>query len=383
MRVRGLYCLLAAFVAVSAGGCWDYVDLERRSLVMTVGVDVDPDDPNKLRLSAEIPIPKSADPDADGSGPAKLVVAASANSLAQAANRLRGELQRHPLWDQAVAVVVSETLARDGIGSISDVIIRFPGMNRRALLYVYEGAAEDALRFEPVMQPLTATHLRGLADQFLRHPTFAHPQEFVSIHAELQEYEVVLVPRLVMEDGWLRLSGAAVLESGRLVGWLDGKQTEGANWVLGHVLRSLIDVSCPADENSHIGAWVRLHGRSIRARIEDGLPHFDIGLSITARLVDAARCPMVPESPSDRRHIEAELTATVKALVEAAVQRAQHDLRVDFLRLKEHLRRSFPAAAAELEWKRVFPQARISVHVSMARGGIAFPGESLRTAPYR
>lgn len=307
----------------------------------------------------------------------------SANSLAQAANRLRGELQRHTLWDQTVAVVISESLAREGIGDVSDVIIRFPGMNRRAYLYIFDGVAEDVLHFDPVMQPLAATHLRGLADQFLLHPTFAHPQEFVSIHAELQEQGVVLIPRLTMKDGWLSVSGAGVLDSGRLVGWLNEGQTEGANWVLGHVLRSLVDAACPMNADGHIGAWVRLHGHSIRTRIEDGLPQFDIRLSITARLVDAARCPIVPENPSDRHNIGAELTATVKTLVESAAHRAQRELRADFLGLREQLRRSFPAVAEGVDWEELFPHVRITTEVSMARGGVVYPGESLRTVPYR
>ena len=381
-RSRALGAVLALGLALAAGGCWDYVDLERRSLIMTVGVDMDADDPGTLRLSVEIPVPKAADPEAGAPGPAKLVVSAAAGSLAQAANRLRGELQRQPLWDQAVAVVVSERLAREGIAGVSDVIIRFPGMNRRALFFIYEGPAEEALRFQPVLQPLTATHLRGLADQFLRHPTFAHPQEFVSVHAELQEYGVLLVPRLVMEGGMLRLTGAAVVEDGRLVGWLNDEETEGANWLLGHVLRSLVAVPCPVDDGSPIAAWVRLHRRSVRTRMEDGLPRFDILLTMTAWLVDAGRCPVVPEKASDRRRIEAELTAAVKRLAEAAVRRAQQELRVDYLRLREELRRALPAAAEELDWKQTFPAVRVDVDVRMAAGGVVFPGESLRTVPY-
>jgi Spore germination B3/ GerAC like, C-terminal. len=92
--------------------------------------------------------------------------------------------------------------------------------------------------------------------------------------------------------------------------------------------------------------------------------------------------PRRPEKASDRRRIEAELTAAVKRLAEAAVRRAQQELRVDYLRLREELRRALPAAAEELDWKQTFPAVRVDVDVRMAAGGVVFPGESLRTVPY-
>lgn len=69
-------------------------------------------------------------------------------------------------------------------------------------------------------------------------------------------------------------------------------------------------------------------------------------------------------------------------LTAGAVRRAQQELRVDYLRLREELRRALPAAAEELDWKQTFPAVRVDVDVRMAAGGVVFPGESLRTVPY-
>lgn len=385
--VRFVFLALLGLLASGLGGCWDYVDLERESLVMGIGVDLDPDDPEQLKLSVEVPVPAAAEPGGEGVGGGdmqpKLVASATGISLIQAGNKLRGELERHPLWAQVVAVVVSEQVARDGIGRIADVIMRFNDFNLRTHLYIVEGDAEEVLNFTPVMQPVAALHLRGLAEQFPVHPLFPRPRAFVLVHRELRDKHASLVPRLTMESGQLRMEGAGVLSSGRLVGWLDAEQAEGVNWIRGWLKRSLVQFECPGHTGGHIAAWVQLDHHRIRTTAADALPQFRVELSVSARLVDMSRCPLVPEHKPDEEKIARALIGTVSGIAEASVHRAQEELRVDFFGLGEQWRRNYPALAAESDWEQLFPGASIEIKVDMSPTGIGFPGQLRQAVPYR
>lgn len=379
-----------AFLAIGAlllAGCWDYIDIERRSLVMGIGIDARGE--LQMELTVEIPVPAAADPgEAGGEGGGgdmdpKLVASEIADSLLWAANNLRGQLERDPMWEQVVAVVVGEEAARRGIASVSDAVMRFVDLNMRAHLYVVEGEAKDVIGFQPPMQPLVAKMLRGQSDQFPVHPRFARPQAFVLIHRELRDKGVSLVPRLTLEDERLRMHGAAVLADGVLAGWLDGDEAEGVNWVRGWVKRSLVQSACTGHPDGHVSAWTRLINHRIEADEMEGRPRFQIDITLGARLVDLARCPLAPEDEEDIKTIEKAIVQTVADTVEGAVLRAQKELQIDFLGLGERWRRKFPHKYDKQGWKSLFQDSVIEVRVAMAPTGVDFPGQLRHNVPYR
>lgn len=384
-------CILLVWIVLFAlvlGGCWDYVDLERRSLIMGIGVEVDPDDPTQLRLLVEAPVPAAAEPGADGGGSSdmkpKVVASVAGVSLLQAGNTLRGQMERHPLWGQVVSIVVSDAVARDGIAPVADAIMRFDDLNVRVQLYIVEGSAEDVLQFTPNMQPIASRYLRGLAEQFPVHPKFPKPRAFVLVHRELSEKLVTLVPKLtLLENGRPRMEGAAVLSDGKLVGWLDAEQAEGVNWIRGWLKRSLVQFQCPGHPAGTVAAWVRLDHHRIRTTVDGELPRFDVEISVSARLVDLSRCPLVPEHKPDEERIAQALIAQVTDTIEATIHRAQIELQADFLGLGEQWRRHYPMLDVETDWKRLFPHVAIAVKVDMTQTGISFPGQIRRTVPYR
>src|SRR5690606_37760794 len=132
---------------------------ERRAIILAVGVDVDPDRAGELRLSVEVPspsVPPQQSMEAAGAGPREVVAHATGVSIVEAANRLRGRLERQPLWTQVIPVVVGEPAARQGVARVLDVFMRYDPLNARAYLYLTDGEAQAVLEQMPNAQALTA-----------------------------------------------------------------------------------------------------------------------------------------------------------------------------------------------------------------------------------
>lgn len=370
------------------GGCWDYVDLERRALILGVGVDAVPDEPDRFILSVEIPVPGGVQGGEDGGGSGddepKFVVEADGRSLITAGNMLRSRLQRNPLWNQVISVVVSEEVAREGIAPVVDVILRHNELNLRAHLYVVEGSAKAVLQYEPNIQPLSSRYLRSLAEQYPLYPSFPLPEAIVLVNRDLRAQRVALVPKLTMEGDQPYMKGAAVLSEGRLVGWLDGREAEGANWFRGLVKESLVETVCPGHPDGVVVAWAKAGSHRLQASMKGGLPHFETEVSLTARLVDMSRCPLVPEDTGDLHKIEQALVQEVKQTIESAVRRARNELQVDFLGLGMQWRRSFPEAGGDKhDWPQLFLQSSIDVDVRMSSIGVSYAGRLRHSVPYR
>lgn len=377
--------IVVVAIALVVAGCWDYVNLEQYSLIMGLAVDFADDEADELLLTVEIPVPAAAEPGSDGAGgdvEPKFIASAQGVSLLEAANKLRGRMQRHPLWQQVVAIIVSEDVARDGLAPIGDVVMRFHNLNMRAHLYIVEGSAEEVLHFEPPMQPMSAVYLRGAAEQFDRHPRFPRPEAFVIFSREIRDKRVALVPRLQVDEEELRMEGAAVIVDGKLLGWLDADEVEGANWIRGWVKRSFVRVACPGHPEGHIAAWVVLNHHRIHTSAKGDTPVFDVEMSFTARLVDLSRCPLSPESKEHRDAIADDLINLVTERAVSAVRYGQEQLQVDILALGEQWRRRYPSPTHHDDWEVLFPQAEINVKVSMSPTGIGFPGQLRETVPY-
>lgn len=384
---RGRIPVLVALAAAVAllGGCWDYVDLERRAIILAVGVDVDPDRAGELRLSVEVPspsVPPQQSMEAAGAGPRKVVAHATGVSIVEAANRLRGRLERQPLWTQVIAVVVGEPVARQGVARVLDVFMRYDPLNARAYLYLTDGEAQAVLEQMPNAQALTALSLSTFTTQAPFFPEAIRPRDIATIHRELKETGSTVVARITILGDRLHMAGGGVLKDGVLVGWLDPQDTVGTNWLLGRVNRAPIPLTCPGDPDAYVVVWARLTDHRVSVTLDGGRPRFHIRLGVAGRLVDMARCPLDPENPGDLRQLVDAMTATVRGQAERALMRAQEELQVDYLRLGEQLRRRYPHVWRAIDWQAVFPQTDVVIDVRAHGAGIESPGLVRWTVPY-
>lgn len=392
-RVKSIALGLALCgLAAVATGCWDYRDLERRSSVMGMGVDKTTENGASLyRVTVEIPHPSGAGPSGgiaqggggDGGGespPPKVVTSGEGSTFGAALISLSSRIERLPLWEHLLAVVVSESAAREGLSPIIDALARSTMLNSRARLYITENRAEDVIAFVPLMHPLTSQFLRGLEEQFAEFPRFHRPQDVHSLDRRLEKTNAALLPRIALTEGNIVAEGAAVIHHGRLAGWLDPIATEGTNWWLGQVKSAIVEFPCP-DGNGREPVTVRARAArsALTARIEDGVPVFEGTFDVLGRLLDVAHCPLNPGDPGERRRLEASAARTLENMIRAGIRRAK-EMNIDFLQLGLHLRRHMPATWKTLDWEAAFPRSDVKVAVTFA---IDDAGERYKAPTYR
>lgn len=379
-------------LAAAAAGCWDYRDLERRSSIMGMGVDKTSENGEAVyRVTVEIPRPSGAGPSGgmaqggggDGGGgsmPPKVVVSGEGSTFGAALISLSSRIERLPLWEHLLSVVVSESAAREGLSPMIDALARSTMLNSRARLFITENRAEDVIAFLPLMHPLTSQFLRGLEEQFAEFPRFHRPQDVHSLDRLLEETNAALLPRVVLTEGNIVAEGAAVIHHGRLAGWLDPIATEGTNWWLGQVKSAIVEFPCPQGRSAEpVTARARAARSAVTARLQDGLPAFKGTFDVQGRLLDVAHCSLNPENPQDRRRLEASAARTLEQMIRAGVKQAQA-MNIDFLHLGLHVRRHMPDVWRALDWEAVFPQVDVEVTVSFA---IDDAGERYRAPTYR
>ncbi len=375
MRSKRLFMHFTILAALSPllGGCWDYVDIENRAPVMTLAVDFTQGPPGGQFLTTlEIPVARAL---AEVQGSAqqeepKVVIEQAGTTLGQALTLVNQKLARRAVFQQMTAILVSDDVARKGIAAVADHALRHPGFNPAAWIYVTDRPAGAFLKATPQFQPLTALYLSDLAKQFPIAPYMARPKEIHTFKVQLQE-GATLAPRLTVDEGEIRMNGAAVFSEGRLVGVLDRELARGTNWLLGDLKLTEIAVPCPNQPQGRVTLLVRHAGRSVDLSLDtQSAPKFRFALAATANIIDMNLCPIAPSQAGTRQALADTAAGEIEKMVLAAFEKAQ-EMQVDYLRLGELLRYTHPVLWKEIEWVKLFPavEAQIEARLSILGTG--------------
>lgn len=367
-RLRKAACAgLVVLLALLLSACWDYRDIELRAFLMSIGIDYDPAaQEGPYTATVEIPHPKGAQESADGGGGSspKLVIQNHGETLTTAFYSLPRLIDRLPMWEQLVNILISEEVAKQGIDPLVDLFMRSVRLNSRARLYIVDGNAAELIALTPKFEPMTGSSLRNIEQAFPEMPIFAKPLEFHTINVRMQQGPVLL-PRIKLENGSLLVEGAAVIDDGHFVAWLDRETTEGANWLLGHVSNYNLQSACPGYPDGLANLVVSNSRTHLRIRFEDDMPHFVYSLRGTARISNLTACPLRPQNVDDVRMLEEAANQRLWEIALRAITQARDELGVDFLRWETHLRQRHPRRWRELDWQTLFPDLPVTVAVDL------------------
>ena len=366
-RLARLLALLATVTLLS--GCWDYFDLERRAPVMGIGIDRAEGPDGGFVVTAEIPRATLASQTSLTGGPRGgqrepyILVTARGATIGEALHNLNATIARRALWEQVISVVISEDVLQEGISPLLDLFNRNATFNSRARIYAAAGTARDVFTFQPDFQPFVAVFLDEMGEEFALEPHFAGPPDVHTVEHELEESAAVLLPVVRKNGTDLQLDGSVALTRGVLVARLDGRITEGAQWLLGRVKQSVTLIPCPREPSVRLAVTLRTTKRTVRVSLENGLPHFRVELAADMRVEEFSRCPLNLRDPGDRKALEDQAARALARLGQEAADYAR-EVGVDFLRFGTLVERKFPAVWEEINWRDTFPRSTITVRAT-------------------
>lgn len=374
--------------ALLTGGCWDYRDINDRSLVLGVAIDAAPD--HGHAVTAELASPALANQPGPGAGGGKGgAVGGGAPPAGRALIRATAATSSHALawhrrtWSRPLEFglqglwILGEDYARRGEKDEFGCQACHPAMSTAMHFLVADGHGGDYLAAPPPEGTFVSSYLSNLVRSAAERgsiPPVDHISEFV---AAMEESGVALAPRLSWDSGRPKLAGAGVFRNYRLIGWLDEDATEGVNFLLGTARRTTVVVPCPplpvggAVTGARMDTTVEILGRSSKLRVEsrDGRPTLRYRLKASALAMDSG-CPRAPGprgvSSDEERLLARETARAVHARALRAIGR-QRELGADFLGWGAYLRRFHPGLWRELgaNWDAALRNLPVDVEVSI------------------
>lgn len=356
---RGVICGLGLLaVALLLAGCWDRIEINRRALAHTVGIDLAPEDAAervtatgtapRFRLSVELPILRGLAqggnalavlPDLEK--PAQ-VISGVGSTLYSIERAFATRVNQTISWAHVRSLVVGEDFAREvGLYPIMDFLTRHREFDRRVRVGVAEGEALRILEEAVLAHPFVGPYLVDLLE---RAPTDALTPNVTlnQLDAAMRRGGNILLPRYVLLDEAIEASGAAVIKTGKLIGWLDELHTQWALFVRNEVQEAWVLVPDPAVPGAYVVFEVQGSVTRLRLMPEDGPLHLEIQV-VMEGIIGERTAFDDPIDDALLERLRQAVAQTVEAGITGAVRLLQERFQADVLGFNDYLAKWHPA----------------------------------------
>lgn len=371
------FVLLAA---LSAGGCWDYRDVNERSIVLGLAVDAGPNEMHDIAIELATPVgmergggggPRMGGGKGGGGAGAAAGVAPRTVLEHRGSTSSFGMSELDAHWTRPFSfghlaiLILGEEYSRRGETDEFGCSGCHPEMSTAENVVVAAGNAAEFLRRSPPTETFSALFIQKQMREALDRLSIPESRTVSQVAAAMNEWGVGLLPRLSWKKGMPYVGGAAVMRRYVFVGWLTEKEVIGYNLLRAEGRRGPLEVKCPAlgGDSRMLTFTYLISTKGSRLRIEEreGQPVVKYQIRVSGIAMDTS----CREEPTRAEQLmEKEVVKEVLDHAYAVIRKAQ-GMGMDFLALGLEIRRRHPFAwrrfGWDKNWERDFPSLPIEV----------------------
>ena len=360
-RKRFLPFLLILLVSIILTGCWDLKDINRRVMVVALGLDLAERTETEnyeyismVKLTAQVAIPEKL---SGGAGQplttgAEAVwnVSAIGRNVSMCYVNLQQRLQNELFLGHTRVLVISEDLAREGLSRYMNFFRNNPEFRRLSYLLISENKAEDLLNTFPKTANLQAIYLMNLIEDEIQRQTMPDlPFIEIAIRGVTSGVDPIAV--LISSDketGIIKYSGLAVFRGDRMVGKLDVEETWSYLQLAEGKLSGLEVVRDVESEIGRLSIVFKDLKRKMRPVLtEKGNFKFECKLSFEG-IIFSQEVPAVYTKEIYLDQLENRVSTEVKREIETVFYKVQQKYNADIFGFGELVKAYMPE-----EWKRI------------------------------
>lgn len=372
-------------------GCWDKVEIDKRSFISTIGIDAGEDIGNEEELKKlkedksnneldlkRIHITYGA-PDISKLGPQKSAtskdnyITTDAISMEDALEKASSKISRNINYGHIKLLVLSSELLEhpEVFREITDYLQRQSSLNKMMYVVIAEGKAEEYVKFKPVMEQNIETYISGLIDSSNRNSTIL-PVTLNEMLIRLSENGNAIIPSLKYEKdkNEISLTGLGIIKEYKIKGFLSQDQTSVIEMLRGKLEGGKKSVYI---EGHPIDISVERVKRKITMKNEGSNLKFNIDIFLEGQIKGYYNGGKQLTS-TYLNSIEEDFNKSIKDECEEVVKITQKTFMVDPVGFREVVEKYHNTLWKEKEsnWAKVYENANINVnvHTKIRRIGI-------------
>lgn len=361
-------------------GCWDKVEIDRKSFISIIGVDageqidkkpkeVKSDDPysgvNVKRLHVILGSPDISKLGPDKGGTAEdIYVDTDAYSMEDAISKASAKTSRIIKFSHIKLLVLSSEILQhpDTLKEVVDYLQRQASLDRMMNVVIAKGKTEDYIKYKPKTEKNVESYITGLMENDAGNAVL--PVTLNEFLVSLNENGNAVLPAMEIDKDKkeLKMSGAGIIKDYKLKGYLSPIQTVNLQILKGKLhggKKAIYKDGHPVDVSFNST------GRKIKVKDVDGKLVFNVYVNLEGELKEYYIGSNL-SSKNELNLIENDFNKSLKEECEQLIRITQNEFQVDPSELKEYVRKYHPEIWSQKKknWPEAYKNSVINVDVT-------------------
>lgn len=378
---------LALLLAVCLGcsmllsGCWNSRELNELAIVSGIGIDsLDGKPGYKVTFQIINPSSSSQTMGSTSNQPPIVIISATDRTIFGALRKASRRATRQLFFAHTQLVIIGESLARKGLTSIFDIFERSHELRLNSAVLISKDA--DAASVLKLLTTLETMPSMGLLKKMQntsrvwgenRRVTVFDVINGITGESDFTINGVQIVgdavegqkkSSLEQSDPMVGslMSGLGVFKEEKLIGWLNGPESRGTQWMLNKINETNVNVDSP-DTEEDIAVNIFYSKTGVKVELKDGKPVFHVRIreegiiNETGGFVDLSK---EEEMEALEQSVEEKTAAEVRLAFEAA-----QNMKSDIFNFGNELKRIHPEQWEKVkqDWSSVFAEGELDLQV--------------------
>lgn len=369
---KRILVILLLFLIFSAGGCWNYRELDQMGIVSGVGFDLAPE-PGKILLTIQVINPGEAKggggvgTSSGGGGGGRTqpvaIIESTGVTVFEAVREAVTKFSRRLFWPHNQVLIIGKEAAEQGVRRFLDFEIRDAEPRPTAWVLVTDGKAGDLIKASAKIEKIPAMEIAEMV----------RAQSATSKAGSFMVHDFVL--RLISKTAapvatWIRLNeknevqldGTAVFKGEKLAGFIGKKETRGLLWVLDKVRSGIVVVKSP-DNKGEVGLEIIRSSSKIKVEVTGDSVRIKVTVFVQSNVGNQNGELDLSKSATLKSLARREETV-IRDEIKAALNKAR-EFKADIFGFGDAVHRADPKAWERLEphWDRIFTELKVDLVV--------------------
>lgn len=382
MKTKIVIILILAFILT---GCWSEKELNQITLITSMAIDKEDDE---YIMSLSIIVPSEAMLNAPGRSSPSVLLSSRGISPCDAFRNITSKISRIPNLSHVQNIIISEEIAKEGIATVIDSLLRDDQIRPTVFLFIAKGVpAKDILKINTSIESSVSIKINQLIKNAETNHSKVHSVNLVSfINHLVSDTKEAYLPGLevigdiekgntkensqnIEPEADVQLTPYAIFKKDKMIGWIDKNTSKGANLLLNKVKDTMIDTIVENEDN------YSLEIVNAKTKIKYKNNKFEINTKLTGKICQAC-CTAELHDPKNIDKIEAKFAKAVKQQLEDTIKTLQNDYNSDIIGFADYIYRKDPKYWKKIskDWDKLFPTMKYSIKVEV---NIFQPGSSV------
>lgn len=246
-----IFLILTNVVLIN--GCWNYSEIELLDVVIGVAIDKDKKE-DKLILTAEIIRPSTSQGKSEFTSE---IYESTGDTIFEAMRDLIIKTGRRAYWSHTNIIIISKEIAEEGVNEVFDMLIRDAEIRGDLLVLVSKEKTAKEIFETGHEEAVIRSDQLGYAFKYQKAVSKFPKSKLTEVVENLASKDSVLLLATVEIKNYPdkvqpEIYGSAILKYDKVVGYLEGEETQYALWARGDLKGGILVVRDILDSGNNI-----------------------------------------------------------------------------------------------------------------------------------